>query len=124
MYALGGEIDFLSARSDPRVIYDLTKGTFLADHDSADPKTSPPFLPNLKITYLYCKASVWTCVVGSWDIEDDIAKWKKEGRVLRPITIHGVDGANHFVSPEYCSETETLIYHHSFSFTGMSRLLS
>lgn len=91
--AIGGiEQSFLSF--NPSTFYDITLGTFLADHASL----SKPLLPNLKISYVYCEASIWSSVFGAWNIEDSISKWKEEKRKVRLTSIRGVKGANHFVS--------------------------
>lgn len=100
LHVPGGETDFLHVLSGPNinVLFDLTKGTFLADHDTNDKKLKTHFLPNLKVSYIYCETSLWSCIAGAWSIEDDIATWRKEGRQVRPITTYCVERANHFVS--------------------------
>ena len=100
LHVPGGDFDLLLILTGPHVLFDLTRGTFLADHDSAggDKISKAPFLKDMKITYIYCQASMWATVAGAWNVENDIGTWTKEGRNVRPTTILGVEGANHFVS--------------------------
>ena len=93
VYVRDSEMLYLAL--SPKLFYDCTLGTFLADHA----EDSGTFLPDLRIAFMYCEASIWGAIVGSWDIEADIEKWEKEKRTVRPVTLKSVPGANHFVCP-------------------------
>lgn len=104
--AQAGDTEAKTLGLNPKTLYDLTIGTFLADHEhpnrdergpDAD-KSAQTFLPDLQISYVYCQESLWSSTLAWWDLEEDIQKWKEEKRVLRPMAVRAIPGANHFVS--------------------------
>ncbi|KAI5122826.1 hypothetical protein M0805_003121 [Coniferiporia weirii] len=53
-------------------------------------------LPELRVTLAYGTRTVWDVVWGAWAIEQDVARWRKEGRAVRPLDVVAIEGANHF----------------------------
>ena len=81
---------------DLRTLRDLMLGTLLVGHGQDGDSNSA--LPELRIDVVYCQASFWLCPYAIWKIEEDIEKWKKDGKRQRPIRINSFPNVNHCVS--------------------------
>lgn len=50
---------------------------------------------------LYGTASIWPSIRGSWMLEDDVKRWRIEGKQVRDVEFRPMKGANHFVSEHW-----------------------
>ncbi|KAH8116198.1 hypothetical protein DFH11DRAFT_1725694 [Phellopilus nigrolimitatus] len=103
-----------------------TRGALLLDDDAGAPGTSgdggdsdggggaaaalgddgEALLPALRLCAVYGCASPWTVQWETWALEADCARWRAEGRRVRPVAFVPVDGANHFLHWE---DAETFV---------------
>ena len=81
----------------PETIYSKFKEAVLLDEGN-ELVSSPNLIPSIKVVNIYGTQSMWSVQYGVWKIEDDMEKWKAEGRHIRPFAFVKVDGGNHFVS--------------------------
>lgn len=79
---------------NPARLQSLIEDTFIQKHDREGKTTGL----NYSILILYGNASVWGTIRGSWEMENDVIRWKSEGRRMRQVDFRCMDGANHFVS--------------------------
>ena len=77
-------------------LYEQAKRALILGYDSNT--TDQPVLPDIKVSVVYCSASIWTPTWCAWKLEEDVEKWKAEGHSPRQIRFRVVEGANHFVS--------------------------
>lgn len=82
----------------PETLYaEFTEALLLED---ASTSSEELLLPTIKVVDIYGTKSMWSVQYGVWQAEDDLAKWKAEGRRTRPFEFVKFDGGNHFVSHE------------------------
>ena len=73
---------------------ELASGTFLLSH----PVYGGNSLPGVRVHFLLGEASVWCIHWFRWKLEEDMAKWEREGQGTRIGQFVFLPGANHFVS--------------------------
>jgi len=70
------------------VLRDQFMGAILLDGNSV--------LSGVAVHFLYCTATIWTILWGTWAAKKEIAVWKHEGKRTRAVTFETAHGENHF----------------------------